>query len=105
FRGYLQNTLYGNRYAVFNADGYFPLFQALIPIETPLSVINLLQLGLFTDIGTAKETWQKPAINQGWLWSYGMSARSTLAGYPVRVDVAWPGALNKKPVWYFSLSL
>jgi hypothetical protein len=26
FRGHLQNTLYGDRYALLNADVYFPLF-------------------------------------------------------------------------------
>lgn len=104
FRGYLQNKLYGNQYAFINADVYFPIFQTLIPIETPLSFINKLQLGIFSDAGTAKETWQKPEVKQGWLWSYGLSARSKLAGYTIRMDVAWPEALNKKPVWYFSLN-
>lgn len=105
FRGYRQNSLFGNQYAVFNADVYFPIFQTLIPIETPLSFINLLQLGIFTDIGTAKETWQQPEIKQGWLQSYGFSARSKLAGYPIRLDIAWPGTFSKKPLLYFSLSM
>jgi outer membrane protein assembly factor BamA len=104
FRGHRQNTLFGNQYAVWNTDVYFPLFQTLIPIETPLSVVNSLQLGLFSDIATAKETWQKPQVKNGLFWSYGMSARSKLAGYPIRVDVAWPGTFSKNPLWYFSLS-
>ena len=104
FRGYRQNTLFGNQYAVWNTDLYFPIFQTLIPIETPLSVVNSLQLGLFSDLGTAKETWQKPQVKNGWSWSYGMSARSKLAGYPIRVDVAWPGTFSKSPLWYFSLT-
>ncbi len=105
FRGYLQNRLYGNTYAVANADIYFPLFQTLIPIETPLNFINLLQPGIFTDAGTAKETWNKTYAKQGILWSYGLSLRTTLANYPLRLDVAWPGTFSKKPVWYFSLNL
>ncbi len=104
-RGYLQNKLYGNEYLLFNADVYFPIFQTLIPLETPLQSINLLQLGLFSDIATANETWQKPAMHNRWLWSYGICARTSLAGYPIRFDIAWPGALNRKPVWYFSLNL
>lgn len=105
FRGYYQNTVYGNEYAVFNADVYFPIFQTLIPIETPLLSINNLQLGLFTDAGTARETWNNANANNGkWKTSYGLSARTNLAGYPIRVDVAWPGSFSK-PVWYFSLSL
>jgi hypothetical protein len=105
FRGHLQNSLYGNQFAVVNADVYFPLFQTLIPIETPLNFINLLQPGLFADAGTAKESWDKTAVSKGWLWSYGMSLRTTLANYPLRLDVAWPGTFGKKPVWYFSLNL
>jgi hypothetical protein len=105
FRGHLQNTLYGDRYALVNADVYFPLFQTLIPIETPLESINLLQLGMFSDVATAKEAWNKSATEQGVLWSCGLSARTSLAGYPLRLEVAWPGEFNKKPIWYFSLSL
>lgn len=104
-RGFLQNTLYGNQYALLNADVYFPIFQTLIPIETPLSFINNLQLGSFTDLGTAKETWQEPELKQGWAWSYGLSARSTLAGYQIRCDLAWPGGFDKKPLFYFSLKM
>jgi hypothetical protein len=105
FRGYLQNNLYGDQYALLNADIYFPLFQTLIPIETPLQAINLLQLGIFSDAGTAKEAWGKTAISKGILYSYGLSARTSLAGYPLRLEVAWPGTFSNKPVWYFSLSL
>lgn len=108
FRGYLQNDVYGNYYGIWNNDVYFPLFQTLIPIETPLSFINQLQPGLFTDLGKARESWTSNSNNpndNNWLWSYGASLRSSLAGYPLRLDVAWPGTFNKKPVWYFTLSL
>jgi hypothetical protein len=105
FRGYLQNNLYGDQYALLNADVYFPLFQTLILIETPLQAINLLQLGIFTDVGTAKEAWNKIAVNKGILYSYGLSARTSLAGYPLRVEVAWPGTFSTTPIWYFSLTL
>jgi outer membrane protein assembly factor BamA len=103
-RGYLQNSIYGNEYALTNLDVYFPLFESLIPVETPLSFVNNLQPGLFMDYAYAKETWRADT-NGVTKWSYGISARSTLAGYPVRVDVAWPGSFDKKPVWYLSLSL
>lgn len=103
FRGYYQNTLYGNEYAVINADVYFPIFQTLIPIETALPSVNNLQLGLFTDIGTARETWHDNPNNDKWKAAYGLSARTNLAGYPFRVDVAWPGTFGKA-VWYFTLS-
>lgn len=103
FRGYFQNSLYGNEYALLNVDVYFPVFQTLVPIETPLSSINNLQLGVFTDIATAKETWRKPPISNGIKPAYGFSARTTLAGYPLRFDMAWPGE-GGKPVWYLSLA-
>ena len=105
FRGYLQNSIYGNQYLLFNADIYFPIFQTLIPIETPLPSLNKLQLGIFTDAGNAKETWEANPNNTKWLYSYGFSARTSLAGYPIRLDIAWPESFNKKPVWYLSLNL
>lgn len=36
---------------------------------------------------------------------HGLSARSKLAGYPIRFDIAWPGRFNKKPLFYFSLNI
>ncbi len=105
FRGYAQNSLYGTRFLSTNIDLYFPLFQTLIPIVTPLPFINNLQLGAFTDIGTAKEKWYTHSGQGKWLSSYGISARTTLAGYPLRFDIAWPSSFNKSPVWYLSLKL
>jgi hypothetical protein len=105
FRGYLQNSSYGNQYLLLNADLYFPIFQTLIPIETALPSLNDLQLGLFYDMANAKETWENNLNNAKWLYSYGLSARTKLAGYPLRFDIAWPGTFSRKPIWYLSLSL
>ncbi len=106
FRGYYQNTAYGNQYMLLNADVYFPIFQTLIPITTPLPFINNLQLGMLADIATAKETSNASNVNNDkWKWAYGLSMRSSLAGYPLRLEVAWPGTFSKQPVWYFSLNL
>lgn len=104
FRGRLQNSLYGNEYALLNLDVYFPVFKTLIPIETPLSFINNLQPGILCDAATVKETWRINPTGKT-QWSYGLSLKSTLAGYPLRIDYAWPGTFGRKPVWYFSLSL
>lgn len=104
-RGHLQNQLYGDRFMLFNADIYFPLFQTLMQVETPLQFVNLLQLGIFSDVATAKEGWNKTAPLKGWLWSCGVSARSALANYPIRFDIAWPGTFDNRPVWYLSLSI
>lgn len=105
FRGYFQNSLYGNKYVLCNADLYFPIFKTLIPIQTPLPSINNLQLGIFSDAATASETWEANPNNNQWLISYGVSARTTLAGYPLRIDVAWPAGTNRSPLCYFSLNL
>ena len=104
FRGHLQNSLYGNEYALLNLDVYFPVFKTLIPIATPLPLINNLQPGVLYDIATTRETWRIDPSGNTKL-SFGFSLKSTLAGYPLRIDYAWPGTFSKKPVWYFSLSL
>ncbi|WP_316787825.1 hypothetical protein [Pedobacter frigoris] len=101
-RGYFQNSIYGSSYALLNLDVYFPLFQTLIPIETPLSAINNLQPGLFTDVAKAGGHALYSTKEKGWQAAYGLSARTTLAGYPLRFDMGWPGA-GGKPVWYLSL--
>jgi len=54
----------------------------------------------------AKETWNDINPNNSRVkWSYGLSMRSSLAGYPLRLEVAWPGTFSKQPVWYFSINL
>ncbi|HET8573939.1 MAG TPA: hypothetical protein VFL76_08715 [Edaphocola sp.] len=106
FRGYRQNSLYGNRYGLLSLDLYAPLFQKLVPLQTSFTALDELQLGLFTDMATAAGP---GAVNaravKDTKASFGLSARTLLAGYPVRFDLAWPGSLDKKPVWYLSLSL
>lgn len=105
FRGRLQNSLYGNKYALINLDVYVPIFQTLIPLQTPLPFINNLQFGMLCDMATARETWHIPSAKGNSLVSYGFSMKSSLAGYPLRIDLAWPGTFSRKPLWYFSLSL
>jgi hypothetical protein len=106
FRGYPQNSLYGNSFGLLNVDLYVPLFAKLIPLQTSFASLNELQLGAFTDIATAAGP---GAVNQkevnNTLISFGLSARTILAGYPIRFDLAWPGSFDKKPLWYLSLSL
>ncbi len=103
-RGYEQNSLYGSTFGLLNLDLYFPLFHSLIPLRTPLSAINQLQLGLFTDIAAAQQPKGLRSVTSP-LYAYGFSARTMLAGYPLRFDMAWPGSFDKKPVWYLSLSI
>lgn len=105
FRGYPQNSLYGSSYAVYNADLYFPLFSSLIPLQTGVSALNHLQLGMFTDGASAAGPAARSPGDRNTLYSWGFSARTLLAGYPVRFDLAWPGSFEQQPVWYLSLSL
>lgn len=101
-RGFQQNSLYGNQYALLNTDVYFPLFQTLIPIETNFSSINNLQLGLFTDVAYAKETW-RARVESRTKVAYGFSVRTILAGYTIRVYASLPNENSKKVLWYLSV--
>ena len=105
FRGYKQNSLYGSSYALFNIDLYIPLFNRLIPLRTPISALNNLQLGLFTDIAATSRGGDALPPAPTHLQSFGCSARTLLAGYPIRFDVAWPQeGFSAKPVWYLSFT-
>lgn len=105
-RGYAQNSTYGDRFMLANVDVYFPVFQTLIPFKTALPFVNNIQLGVLADVANAKQTTVLSNVNSGkWLWSYGLSIRSILAGYPLRFEIAWPGSFEKKPVWYLSLNV
>ncbi|MEC3880226.1 hypothetical protein [Parapedobacter sp. 10938] len=101
-RGFYQNAVRGNQYALMNIDVYFPFFQSLIPIETNFSAINHLQVGLFTDVAYARETWRSSGSSAV---SYGFSIRTLLAGYPIRVDAALPNRQQKNITWYLSLGI
>jgi hypothetical protein len=104
FRGYEQNSIYGSRYGLLNLDVYFPLFRTLIPLKTSFGAVNNLQLGLFTDVAMAGQQ-HKPVGMKSTLSAYGFSARTMLAGYPIRFDMAWPGNFDAKAVWYLSLTI
>ncbi|WP_118976749.1 hypothetical protein [Taibaiella koreensis] len=52
---YEQNSLYGSRFCLFNADLYVPLFPDLIPLKTDISAVYNLQLGLFADMAAAQQ--------------------------------------------------
>ncbi|WP_118953177.1 BamA/TamA family outer membrane protein [Taibaiella helva] len=103
-RGYEQNSLYGSRFALMNADLYVPLFRNLVPLRTGISAVYNLQLGLFADIAAVSSDKTLPAVSSP-KYAYGFSARTLLAGYPLRFDMAWPGSFGKQPVWYLSMTI
>jgi hypothetical protein len=105
FRGYEQNSIYGSSFALVNMDLYIPLFHSLIPLRTSFSALNNLQLGFFADMAATGQPKSSMPVVSSPLYAYGFSARTMLAGYPIRFDMAWPGNLSGKPVWYLSLTL
>jgi len=64
-------------------------------------LINL-QLFLLADVAMAKEQWNGRTGRT--LSALGFGARTILAGYPVRFDIAWPVTTGGTPVWYLSLN-
>lgn len=103
FRGYEQNSIYGSSFALVNLDLYFPLFQGILNWQPSFPMLRNLQLGVFADMAATRNV-VLPSTTPSSLYAYGVSARTQLAGYPIRFDLAWPGSFDKQPVWYLSLS-
>lgn len=104
-RGHEQNSLYGNAYGLINLDLYFPLFAEVISLKTSFSPLKNLQLGMFMDIATVNQPKVKYNIHADSKTAYGFSARTLLASYPIRLDVAWSTSIfSRKPIWYLSLN-
>ena len=125
-RGYNQNVANGNNAVVINSEFRFPLFSTLINRPINNAFLRNFQVVQFVDLVTAwngkyngitrpGEFYSSPTtpvavrIDAGGLGpfagGYGFGLRSTLLGYFLRVDAAWPmkGVFVGKPVWYFSL--
>jgi outer membrane protein assembly factor BamA len=110
-RGFDYATLFGNNVLMMNAEFRVPLVQALSDSPVSSAFLRHLQLIAFYDIGTS---WSgRPPFSEDgsvnydrvstgpfqvdlkkylnpWLYSYGVGARSTILGYYLKVDVAWP---------------
>ena len=130
-RGYLQNSLNGNNFAVVNTEGRVPLSSFVHrPIQS--AVLKDLQGVVFMDLGSAwngfmpnsdayNTTYNFPAPGSapvgnnniavsvtvpnysGLELGYGAGLRTTLAGYFLRMDAAWNISGSKKPIIYFSM--
>jgi hypothetical protein len=125
-RGFEQNVANGNNAVVLNSEFRLPVFTTFINRPINNAFIRNLQLVQFFDLGTA---WngqfkgiQRPNVTYGnppvqvniktggigpFVGGYGFGARSTLLGYFLRVDAAWPmgGFFEGKPIWYFAMGL
>lgn len=129
-RGYNQNIANGNNALVINSEIRLPIFSTFFNQPVNNAFLRNLQIVQFLDLGTA---WngkyngiKRPEeiyvnsnqsanltvkIDAGGLGpfagGYGFGARSTLLGYFVKFDLAWPmkGVFLGKPISYFSIGL
>lgn len=103
-RGFPQNTMWGNAYGLMNAELFAQVFGGILPGKTKFSFLNHLQLGAFADLAYSRATWQASADWQR-RNSFGLSLKTILTSYPLRVDLAFPYNLGHKPMVHLSLKL
>jgi outer membrane protein assembly factor BamA len=125
-RGYQQNIANGNNAFVINSEFRLPLFATIFNRPINNAFLRNFQITQFLDLGTA---WngkyngiKRPGdvivdanspvvvkLDAGGLGpfagGYGFGVRSTLLGYFMKLDAAWPmkGIFKGKPLYYFSL--
>lgn len=127
-RGYQQNVANGNNAFVINSEFRLPIITTFFNRPINNAFLRNLQLIQFIDLGTAwngkyngikrpGEVVNTPGspvvvrLDAGGLGpfagGYGFGLRSTLLGYFMKVDAAWPmkGIFKGSPVWYFALGL
>ncbi len=126
-RGYKQNARNGNNVMVFNSELRLPVFATFIDKPINSAFLRNFQLTQFIDLGTAwtrklnfkdaNYTYYQGSdgvtvkIKEGFLGpfvgGYGFGARTTIAGYFLRVDAGWPAIafFRGKPIWYFGMGV
>lgn len=127
-RGYKQNIANGNNALVINSELRLPIFSTLVNRTINNAFLRNFQVVQFFDFGTAwNGTYNKlsrPAsyytndrgdvtvkVKAGGIGpfagGYGFGARSTLLGYFVKFDAAWPMNVffKGKPMMYLALGL
>ncbi len=127
-RGYKQNVAHGNNSVVFNSELRLPVFTTFFNKPINNAFLRNFQLVQFIDLGTAwdgglsnieRPTYifdsgipgnpvsirQKAGGVGPFAGGYGFGVRSTLLGYFMKLDTAWPmsGFFQGKPMWYFAL--
>lgn len=125
-RGFNYATLFGNNVMMMNVELRIPIVQALTNAPITSTFLRHLQFVGFYDIGTSWSG-QSPFSDGGsanydqiksgniqvniknylnpWLYSYGVGMRSTMLGYYVKIDVAWPVKNYEvgNPGWFITL--
>ncbi|ATL46894.1 hypothetical protein COR50_06700 [Chitinophaga caeni] len=130
-RGYNQNARNGNNVMLLNTELRLPVFSTLLNKPLNSAFLRNFQVTSFIDIGTA---WNKKLdfsrdanlidipndpqnptavirIRESFLGpfvgGYGFGARTSIAGYFLKVDAGWPmsGFFEGKPIWYFGMGV
>lgn len=127
-RGFIQNTRFGNSFAVVNAELRWPVFRYFSKYPIQNTFFDNFQILGFGDAGTAwtgsnpyseENSFNKTIISQKPLvielenqrepiiLGYGIGVRSQLFGYFIRFDWAWgvEDGVTQKSIRYLSLSL
>lgn len=125
-RGFDYATLFGNNVLLLNAELRIPIVQVFTTSPITSAFLRHLQFVGFYDIGTSwsgrppfgengsvnyDEVITKPFTVRiknylnPWLYSYGVGMRSTMLGYYLKVDVAWPVKNYEvgNPSWFITL--
>lgn len=124
-RGYDQNIKNGNNVLLMNTELRLPVFATFIDQPIGSDFVRNFMITSFVDMGTAwngsitglqgnsYQTYSNPPVtvqvknsNLGpFVGGYGFGARTTIAGYFLRLDTAWPmtGFFQDKPRWYLAL--
>lgn len=127
-RGYKQNARNGNNVMLLNTELRLPVFATFMNRPINSAIVRNFQLVSFMDIGTA---WNEKLnfkdanytyytggdgtvtvkVKEGFLGpfvaGYGFGARTTIAGYFLRIDAGWPmiAFFRGSPVWYFGMGV
>jgi hypothetical protein len=135
-RGYIQNIANGNNALVINSEFRLPIVSTFFDRTINNSFLNNFQIVQFIDLGTAwngqYNSLKRPSVRYNtpvpnsnptipgpvtvikkaggigpFAGGYGFGARSTLLGYFLKFDAAWPMDVffKGKPVMYFALGL
>jgi len=127
-RGFIQNTRFGNSFAVVNTEMRWPIIRYFSQYPVQSKFLSSFQVVGFADAGTAwtgpdpyslensfnkREVTQKPITvilenqREPIIFGYGFGLRAEVFGYFVRYDWSWgiEDGVNQGRISYFSLSL
>jgi Tol biopolymer transport system component len=128
-RGHVQNVANGNNAMVINSEVRTPVFSTFFNKPINNAFLRNLMITQFIDLGTAwngaynklirPSTFYPPPQGSTvgirtkaggigpFVGGYGFGVRSTLLGYFIKLDAAWPldRFFRGKPLWYFGLGL